>query len=219
MNAVFDADRLVRPYLIAKRTVLDAGYASEVGWQAALAQTRVTSGSFVEQAAWVVLSAGLSERIVRRCFPLISTALFDFDLQRVVREPSCRDAALAAFGHERKIDAILTIATWAYQAGDQALEAVVDAGDEECLMRLPYIGPATVRHLLKNLGKPVAKPDRHLARLAVRFDCSVEELCRTIATRMNDPVGVVDVVLWRWSALHAAVCREECDGLPHPLRV
>jgi hypothetical protein len=136
-----------------------------------------------------------------------------------VNEPSCRDAALAVFRHERKVDAVLAIATWAHRVGDDAIEALVDACDEASLMRLPYLGPATVRHLLKNLGVPVAKPDRHLARLADQFDFSVDELCQTIAARMNDPIGVVDVVLWRWSVLHASLCRVECDGLPHPLPV
>lgn len=211
------ADTLARQYLVAKRAVIDAGYATEVGWQAAVSSLRVTARSFVEQATWVVMSAGLAEAVVRQRFPLMSNALFDFDLSRITADRSCRDAALSVFGHERKVDAILAIAAWAHETGDDAVRAAVETANEAPLMQLPFIGPATVRHLLKNLGVPVAKPDRHLIRFASRCGWPVDELCETIATRLSEPIAVVDIVLWRWSALHAQVCRDVCDGLPHLL--
>jgi hypothetical protein len=217
MSRTLDVDVIARQYLVAKRVVVDAGFASEIGWQALAASSGVTARSFVEEAAWVIMSAGFSERAVRRRFPLVSSALFDFDLARVVGEPSCRDAALTAFAHEAKVDAILAIAAWAHAAGDDTIGNVVARRDESTLMQLPYIGPVTVRHLLKNLGAPIAKPDRHLVRFASRCGWPVDELCDAIARRLSEPIAVVDIVLWRWSALHATECRDECDGLPHHL--
>lgn len=217
MNRTTDIEAISRQYLVAKRAVVDAGFASEIGWQTMAASSAVTARSFVVEATWVVMSAGLSERAVRHRFPLVSSALFDFDLARMVGEPSCREAALAAFAHKRKVDAILAIAAWAHAVGDDVISDVIGLRDESTLMELPYIGPATVRHLLKNLGAPVAKPDRHLVRFASRCGWPVDELCDAIARRLSEPIAVVDIVLWRWSALHATECRDECDGLPHHL--
>lgn len=203
MNHVTRVEALAREYLAAKRAVIDAGYASEVGWQAMASSIEVTARRFVKEATWVVMSAGLAERVVRRRFPLIARALFEFDIPRIIGEPTCRDATLAVFAHQRKVDAILTIATWAHDTSNDVIRNLVQMRDESALMQLPYIGPATVRHLLKNLGAPVPKPDRHLTRFASHYGCSVDELCQTLAARLGEPISVVDIVLWRWSALHA----------------
>jgi hypothetical protein len=77
---------------------------------------------------------------------------------------------------------------------------------------MPYIGPVTWRHLAKNVGVAVAKPDRHLVRLSIALGrSSVDELCHEIAELVADPVSVVDVVLWRWSVEKAG--KRSRDGL------
>jgi hypothetical protein len=210
-------DSLVRRYLIAKRTVIDAGFGSEVGWQAAAADVAVTVRSFTEQAAWVIMSAGMSEMVVRERFPSVACAFHGFDVERIIRDATCRRAALEAFGHERKVDAIFTVASWAHELGDAQVRHLVEIRDEPTLTALPFIGPATVRHLLKNLGAPVAKPDRHLLRVAAACDRAVDGLCAEIAEALGEPIGVVDIVLWRWASLHVRGCRQPCDGLPHQI--
>ena len=70
---------------------------------------------------------------------------------------------------------------------------------------LPWIGPITKYHLARNLGIDVAKPDRHLVRLAKRFgyneSTGVQQMCEELAERTRDRIGVVDVVLWRYANL------------------
>jgi hypothetical protein len=74
----------------------------------------------------------------------------------------------------------------------------------------------TWRHLAKILGAPVAKADRHLVRLdAAAGRPSADVMCDVIGRWIGEPVAVVDIVLWRWSVLHAQDCREPRDGLPH----
>lgn len=194
---------LARWYLDAKRRVIDAGFAGEILWQADIAARKVTARAFAEEATWVVMSAGLSERVVRRKFPEVTAAMHHFDLTVVTSDPYCREALLSAFGHAGKVDAILQIARFAEAEGDERVRRLVETADVKALMQLPYIGPVTVCHLLKNLGVPMAKPDRHLVRLAYAMDRDVGELCREIADQVSEPVGVVDVVLWRWSVLGA----------------
>ncbi len=207
-------DELVRIYLTAKRQVLDGGFEDEVAWQFETTEAPVTAQQFVREAAWVVLSAGMSEAVVRRLFPRLEEACHGFDLERIApTEPMVRRHCLEVFGHERKIDAILEIAETVRSLGDAGLsQALRDL--EPFLRSLPYIGPVTWRHLAKNIGVPVAKADRHMVRFAAaagRKD--VDGLCSEISEWMGDPVSVVDVVLWRWSVLHG----RECGGLPASL--
>lgn len=211
-----DTDELVRAYLTAKRRVLDGGFDHELAWQLGAGDAPVTERLFLREAAWVVLSAGMAEAVVRRVFPSLEQACHGFDPKRIAGDRAAvRARCLALFGHERKIDAILRIAdtTLALGAGGVA-EALSDP--EPFLRSLPYIGPVTWRHLAKNLGMPVAKADRHMIRFAKAAGrTSVDDLCGEISDWLGEPVAVVDVVLWRWSVLHAADCRRDCGGMPH----
>lgn len=211
-----ETDELAKRYVAAKRVVVDAGHADEIAWQARAGQEAVTPRRFVREAAWVVLSAGMSEGVVRSRFPAVSHAMHDFDPAGMVsRRPEVREAALAAFGHVRKIDAILDIGRVAQALGQNGLAERL-ADPEPFLVTLPYIGPITWRHLAKNLGAPVAKADRHLVRIAAAAGrADVDSLCDEIAGWLGEPVAVVDLVLWRWAVLHGPHCLGPCDGVPH----
>lgn len=209
-------DELVRAYLIAKRHVIEHGFDGEVAWQFDAAMEPVDEPSFLREAAWVVLSAGMSEATVSRVFPAIAEACGGFDPEWISEHRSAaRSACLAVFGHDRKIDAVLEIAVTARSLGAHGLRQAL-ADPELFLRSLPYVGPVTWRHLAKNLGAPVAKPDRHMMRFAQAAGWqSVDDLCEGISSWLGDPVPVVDVVLWRWSVLHAQHCAIDCGGLPH----
>lgn len=216
-GAQLSTDDLVRHYLIAKRIVVDAGFDAEIAWQARVEVGNVTSSLFLRESAWVVLSAGMREAVIRLRFPLLAEALHDFEPYAVVRDPGARSAALEAFHHERKIDAILRIASVASCLGTRGLRRMLLNDPDALIQSLPFMGPATARHLAKNLGLDVAKPDRHLVRLAdSTARCNPDELCGEIAAWIGDPIAVVDVVLWRWATLHRRDCSSaRCDGLPH----
>jgi hypothetical protein len=78
----------------------------------------------------------------------------------------------------------------------------IKEGGVNYLQQFPYLGPITSLHLAKNIGLPVAKPDRHLRRIADKLGYScVQKLCEDIARATDEPVPVVDLVLWRYSTL------------------
>ena len=208
------AQTLVSYYLHAKRAVIDAGFAPEIIWQKEAATSDVTGASFLEQATWVVLSAGMAAHVVGRRFPDIREAMHEFKLEAIAADPQCRRRLLRVFNHPKKIDAILAIANFARAKGDEHIKDLIVSANQGELMTLPYIGPVTVLHLLKNLGMPVVKPDRHLVRLARRLDVDVDDMCTEISEYFGEPPAVVDIVLWRWSTLHGR-CSECSDELPH----
>jgi hypothetical protein len=211
-------EELVCLYLTAKSIVIERGFADEIAWQSSAALAEPTPAAFVREAAWVVLSAGMRESVVRNLFRQLSGAMYSFEPAALCRNRErARTAALTTFAHERKISAILDIAAMVSRIGPGGLHAALMDDPEPFLRSLPYIGPVTWRHLAKNLGLPIAKPDRHLTRLAsATARGSVDELCDEIASWLGEPVAVVDLVLWRWSVLHAQECRRAaCNPALH----
>jgi hypothetical protein len=213
VGPALSTDDLVRAYLAAKRSVVDSGYAYEIAWQAAAGP--LTPQRFVQEAAWVILSTGMSEAVVTGLFPQFVEQLGGLNPDWLaLHAPIARTCALRIFGHEKKVESILHIADIARALGSDGLRQKMQ-NPESFLLSLPYIGPVTWRHLAKNLGAPVAKADRHLTRFAKSAGRrSVDDLCAEISTWLGDPIAVVDIVLWRWSILHARACGRLCRGLP-----
>lgn len=195
---------LVSAYLSARDYVIACGYGPEIDWQDQCFLDQVTESSFLRETAWVILSAGMRERVIRNRFPAISEAFLSWrsasDISRCRRQ--CARAALKVFRHPTKIAAIAfaaqTITTMTFEAFRTALR---DHGIE-LLQEFPFIGPVTRYHLAKNLGMDVVKPDRHLVRLAhtAGFE-QPDELCRAVAEVTGDRIGTIDVVLWRYATL------------------
>lgn len=75
-------------------------------------------------------------------------------------------------------------------------------GKLDYLESLPFIGKVNRYHLARNLGIDVAKPDRHLVRMAEIFGYpDVQEMCDEVSKNTGDRIGTVDLVLWRYSNL------------------
>jgi hypothetical protein len=193
-------------YLSAKRAVLDAGFGDEVVWQSLQKPAKVTETEFLTEAAWVILSSGMSERVVRSRFPMVAEAFRDFVSadEIVLNVEDCRERALADFRHEGKISGIATCAVQVAMEGYQTFYAKVAADPVATLQGIPYIGPISALHLAKNMGFAVCKPDRHLSRTASIFGMAVDALCESIALWVGDDVRVVDIVLWRYAVMNRA---------------
>ncbi|HTE54975.1 MAG TPA: hypothetical protein VK698_29175 [Kofleriaceae bacterium] len=192
-------------YLQAKRVVLDAGYGSEIAWQEDACRTPLTEARFLSEAAWVVLSSGMREAVVRRVFPVVAAAFAKFISARAAAESvaeGARGQALRAFRHAGKIDAIINIVFHLNDAGLDEVQRLLLNQGTTYLQTLPYIGPVTALHLAKNLGHDVAKPDRHLVRIARA--CGYDDpqvLCSDLRDYLGEPIPVIDIVLWRYATL------------------
>jgi hypothetical protein len=196
---------IVQAYVWVKQFVIKQGYGDEVEWQANLQFGVFCESTFLREAAWVILSAGMRESVIRAKFPAITSAFRNWTSAADITndQDGCRSRAIEAFGHIGKIDAIMEVARRTANVGFEQIKRSVRANGLPFLRTFPYLGPATASHLAKNLGMPVAKPDRHLMRIAraARSD-SPESLCQYLSSRAGDPVCVVDIVLWRFATLH-----------------
>ena len=199
-------ERLARSYLDAKDVVIGAGYEHELTWQQEAADVPVEESDLLAEAAWVILNSGMRESVIRPLFARIAVTFCDFEsCERIISmESGCRDSALAVFRHPRKIDAILAFVRATSRIGAPEMLRRIRYEGPESLYALPFFGPATARHLAKNIGVEVAKPDRHLRRLADWLGFGdPQQLCHQLADVTGDSVAVVDVVLWRYSTLVA----------------
>jgi hypothetical protein len=206
-----DANKLAVFYAEARRTVVDAGFAAELDWQATREPAQINESTFLREAAWVILNSGFREAVVRRHFGYISLCFCDWESAATVLANAdlCVETAYTAFRNARKMQAIVevcrsvertTFATFRVRLMNDALATIGQLG---------YFGPATTYHLAKNLGFQVAKPDRHLVRMAARFGMAdVQQFCAEVAVAAGDSVNVVDVTLWRYAVLTASGQRD-----------
>lgn len=206
---------LFRAYMIAKERVIFCGYAHEIDWQDELSFDSITEQDFLREAAWVILSSGMRETVIRNKFPYISSAFYDWQSAKYIvrRNSKCRNEALTHFNNTPKINAIIKIATHISNNGFEIVHKKIECDGIEYISQFPYMGPATSYHLAKNIGLPVAKPDRHLKRIAaiVGYD-SPHSMCIDIADLTGDKPSVVDLVLWRYATL----CEDYLKIFPKP---
>jgi hypothetical protein len=195
---------LAGTYLRIKRELVDAGYAAEIDWQDGLRPAEITESHLLRETAWVILSSGFSERSVRARFPSISAAFFGWRSASAIvsNRARCRRRAVAAFANVPKVDAILEFASYLCTAGFESVREAFLEDPIPFLTQFRYLGPVTSRHLAKNLGVRLSKPDRHLLRVSSAAGyTSPEELCCDLADGLDESVGVVDLVIWRHAVL------------------
>lgn len=148
------------------------GYGKEIIW----AESLMPCGDperFLYEYVWVVLCSGLKEQVARRIESRVLAAL----LERGHITPH-------EFGHDGKRAAIENMFACyrhhyeSYRASDDKLAY---------LRKLPFIGGITQYHLAKNLGMDVVKPDRHLVRIAEKFETTPGRALRQTRSRRRLP--------------------------------
>ena len=196
---------LAKAYLIVKQFLLKKGYDSEIDWQYSVSLHNLNEQIFLREAAWVILCGGFHENIIRIKFPNISKAFLNWKSAIAISQNAaeCKEEALRFFNHKLKINAIISIASYITNVGFSTILRKLFNEGIQFLQELFFIGPVTSLHLAKNIGIPIAKPDRHLINLAKELGYGdVQELCSNIANITSEPIAVVDLVLWRYLTLN-----------------
>ncbi len=192
-------------YLLAKKEVLGSIYAPEVieplddPWE-------ISEPRFLRELAWVILCGGMAESVVRKVFPAITLSFLNWRSAEEISERSseCISSATAHFRHKKKIEAIAAGARTVHNRSFPVVRDEILRDPLRSLMVFQFIGPTTAFHLAKNIGVQVAKPDRHLTRLASAsgFD-DVQTFCGRISVFLGEDIRKVDSVLWRFATLHS----------------
>jgi hypothetical protein len=147
----------------------------------------------------------MAESVVRAKFPAITIGFLEWRSAReiAINSEVCVLSALSHFRHEPKIRAIAEAARIINEQSFVVIKQGILQDPIKNLMEFPFIGPTTAFHLAKNIGVRVAKPDRHLSRLAASSGYGkVEEFCGCISSFLGEDIRKVDSVLWRFATLH-----------------
>lgn len=159
-----------------------AGFADEdIAWSEHT-EPPPTPEHFASEAIFVICNSGMHNR----------TAKLIFD--RVFEAIRAQEPVFKALAHKAKASAIETI--WRdrqalFDGYFAAQDKLKFCGD------LPCLGPITKYHLAKNLGIDVAKPDRHLVRLAALDHETAQALCDRLGRATGLKSCTVDILLWR----------------------
>lgn len=143
--------------------------------------------NFFSIYSFVVCNSGMKAQIAKGIYLRIMQCLKnDGDISTV-------------FGHKNKVKAIKEVFENRHNLFEQLCRIQLESTDEilNFCEGLPHIGSITKYHLAKDLGCDVAKPDRHLVRIATKYKMTVEELCKKLSSETGDRVSAVDFILWR----------------------
>lgn len=195
--------KAVEHYRRARRAIDASPWAHEVEHQTKLRSGRILQRDFLREYAWVVLNSGFKESVIRAKFNYILLCFHDWSAARDIARSAavCVATAASAFNNKRKLNGIAAGAALIAKEGYRNFLRRMRADPIAVLQELPFIGPITVWHLAKNLGFPVAKPDRHLERLSAQFGfAGTHAMCSAISEVTGDRPDVIDAVLWRVAA-------------------
>ena len=196
-NVTFSSERcasgeLIRFFVDAYQYVTKNGYDREIDWARSLGLDKCTEEQFFQEYVWVVLNSGMKEQVARKIY----TDFMKGQDVNLIGHPMKRKAVFKIM-NDYSIKEILTDLR-ATEAIEEQLAILDD---------LPMIGPITKYHLAKNIGLDIAKPDRHLVRLAERFHYpNPQVLCEALALEFSERVAVIDQILWRYCNLNSGVC-------------
>jgi hypothetical protein len=203
MPARVTTEALTSAYIKAKRSVLACGFGHEIVWQRRVRPDELTESTLLRECAWVILSCGMRESVIRRKFADVTRAFLDWTSAGLINSnrDECIRSALQHFRNGSKIRAIAETADIVHAKGFKAIRDEIALDPIGALKQFPFIGPRTSYHVAKNIGLSVVKPDRHLCRLAaLTGHQNPLDLCQEIAQYIGEPVSVVDIVLWRFAA-------------------
>lgn len=168
-------------YLDLKRALIEAGYAGDIDWCEDVRECE-SAEAFAREHAFVVCNSGMKAQVAVGIFRKVWEAL------------TTGGDVRAVYGHPGKAWAVAFV----YENREQFFEEYKAAEDKLAyLVTLPWIGDITKYHLAKNFGVDVAKPDRHLVRVAGEYGTTYDELCRRLSEEVGDRIGTVDYVIWR----------------------
>ena len=191
---------MVELFVEAEKLVREKGFAKEIEWcDKRPSFDMVDVNTFLREYAWVVFNSGMRNAVIEAKWNGICKAFQYFHVDEIVKD---QDAvlrnALKVFGNYKKVYAVVEVARDRLQHGFLTFKDKVKADPLATLDSLPFIGPVTKFHLARNLGFDYVKPDRHLVRLALKYDTTPLALCRTIHEKTGRRLGTIDVVLWRF---------------------
>jgi len=173
-------------YFRIRKEVIKKGYSDEISWYNNLPDfEKLDKTFFFREYVWVVINSGMKNQVAEGIFKKFWNDGKNFNFE-AIKHPNKNKAVKRVFN---RLDFYFN-------------HFLQSKNKLKFLKNLPHIGDITKFHLAKNLGISVAKPDRHLVRIANLFEYDdVQKFCKKVSELTNDKIGVVDLVFWRFANL------------------
>lgn len=162
---------------------------------------RISDDAFLRTVAETIICTGLSGPGAGRVLARLEQALRGYAVSAIAHEPEAvAAAAMAAFRHRGKVQAVLTVARWLHQHPSigPRLARLEPAAARRLLMSFPWVGATNSGWLARALGIEAVSADRYVTALAQSVGRTAPELVRAVAAAAGERVGVVDYLLWYW---------------------
>lgn len=164
---------------------------------------------FLKVYLWVIYVSGFRNSVVEKDFDIIIEKFHNLDLDRIVAMKSI-DAKTLPIRHQRKADAFLKGCKLIHAEGWEAFKQRMLKHGRVVLTELPYMGPATNRHLATAIGlEDTEKPDTWMKQCAAACSATVEEMVTFLSREHGLIRQQVDAYLWQY-------CRDN-QRIPQPL--
>lgn len=186
MEIKIEDEKYIYLYSRVKQDLIKKGYSNEIEWVSKLPNIKnIDKITFFREYVWVVINSGMKNQVAERIFQnfWIDNTHFNFESVR----------------HPHKNKSIKQV----YNRLDFYFNQFLQSKNKlKFLESLPHIAKITKYHLARNLGLEVAKPDRHLVRIAEYFNYNdVQKFCKKISILVHEKIGVVDLIFWRFANL------------------
>ncbi|MFW9971721.1 MAG: hypothetical protein ACFFDF_16130 [Candidatus Odinarchaeota archaeon] len=178
-------------YFKIKQILIEKGYSKEIEWISNIPNIEnIDKKIFFREYVWVVINSGMKNQVAEKIF---KEFWIDIQLEN-------KTLNYDVIKHPHKNQAIRKV----YNRLDFYFNHFLESRNKlKFLENLPHIAHITKYHLARNLGLDVAKPDRHLVRIANLFNHNdVQKFCKKISELTQDRIGVVDLVFWRFANLN-----------------
>lgn len=185
-------------YLERAREYCRTQYTMQLWNYRTLRPTDIDAPRFMQEYTWCVYVSGFNARVITKKWDAISKALLLPD-PYTVQSAQLHDM-WPVFKNSKKFLAVKTTARILTQLGWDAFKATFLPGK---VQDLRMIGPITSKHLLRNIGYDVVKPDLHMERLAEKLgfaDRGVDWMCLRGSEWLEERIGVVDFCMWSYAS-------------------
>lgn len=163
---------------------------------------------FLRDYLHVIFVSGFRNSVVEEHFDTIVKRFHNLDLDRIAAMKSI-DAKTLPIRNQRKADAFLKGCKLIHAEGWEAFKQRMREHGRIVLKELPYMGPATSRHLATAIGlEDTEKPDTWMKQCATACSATVEEMVTFLSREHELTRQQVDAFLWQY-------CRDN-QRIPDP---
>ena len=154
--------------------------------------------AFLRTYLHVIYVSGFRYAVVKKHFDGLRAGFHDLDLDRIVAMDGI-DARALPIRNQKKADAFLKGCQLIHDEGWDAFKDRLHRRGMAALRELPWMGPATVRHMALALGiEDTEKPDTWIKQCAAECSGTVDQMVTFLSDEYRLTRQQVDAYLWQY---------------------